>query len=189
MRNALVHGEFVAIKSTFGYAFWQGNCALSEGTDKVVRPSVERILDRDPAGSKLSGLNRRLWEARHEAGYLDDIALTKADYRLLGSVSEPERSRILFSRALADLKADPVRYVRLCLRRLRYFIFFDETNPKTRVLAYRVPHLMLTGFAVIGLLLAPPSVRKRLGPTIAVVALITLFHSPDHRFDAVSHPD
>jgi len=39
IRNAHVHGEFVAIKSTFGYAFWQGNCALSEGTDKVVRPS------------------------------------------------------------------------------------------------------------------------------------------------------
>jgi hypothetical protein len=209
VRNALVHGEFVAIKSTFGYAFWQGNCALSEGTDKVVRPSVEHILDRDPAkstqsglngkllgrrdvgltsassvesesptyGSTLSGLNVTLWEARHEAGYLDDIALTKGDYRLLGSVSEPERSRILFSRALFDLKADPVRYVRLCLRRLRYFIVFDETNPKTRVLAYRVPHVMLTGFALIGLLLAAPSVRTRLGPTIAVVALVALFHS------------
>ena len=35
VRNYRVHGEFVAIKSTFGYAFWQGNCALSEGTDKV----------------------------------------------------------------------------------------------------------------------------------------------------------
>ena len=44
VRNARVHGEFVAIKSTFGYAFWQGNCALSEGTDKVVRPSVEQTL-------------------------------------------------------------------------------------------------------------------------------------------------
>ena len=163
LRNILVHGEFVAIKSTFGYAFWQGNCALSEGTDKVVRPSVERILDRQPAGSKLSSLNRTLWQARHEAGYLDDIALTKADYRLLGSVSEPERSRILFNRALADLSADPVRYARLCLRRLRFFIFFDETNPKTSVLAYRVPHLMLTGFAVIGLLLTPRQYANDLG--------------------------
>ena len=45
VRNALVHGEFVAIKSTFGYAFWQGNCKLSEGTDKVVRTSVEQVLD------------------------------------------------------------------------------------------------------------------------------------------------
>ena len=49
IRNARVHGEFVAIKSTFGYAFWQGNCSLSEGTDKVVRRSVERVLVKEPA--------------------------------------------------------------------------------------------------------------------------------------------
>jgi hypothetical protein len=177
VRNFLVHGEFVAIKSTFGYAFWQGNCAMSTGTDKVVRPSVERVLDRSRRGSSLRGLNRTLWEARHEAGYLDDIALTRDDYRVLASVTEPERSRILFRRALADLAANPARYGRLCLRRLRYFIFFDETNPKSRVLAYRVPHLGLTVFAGLGLLLAPASLRNRLRPTIVTVALIALFHA------------
>ena len=79
VRNVRIHGEFVAIKSTFGYAFWQGNCALSEGTDKVVRSSVERILDRGQNAGDLKGLNRAIWEARHEAGYIDDIALTKDD--------------------------------------------------------------------------------------------------------------
>ena len=77
VRNALVHGEFVAIKSTFGYAFWQGNCALSEGTDKVVRASVEQVLDQGKSQSGLAALNRSLWAARHEAGYIDDIALTR----------------------------------------------------------------------------------------------------------------
>jgi hypothetical protein len=177
VRNALVHGEFVAIKSTFGYAFWQGNCALSEGTDKVRRESIEPILRRGQAASSLSGLNRALWEARHEAGYLDDIALTKADYRRLGSVSEPQRSRILFRRALADLAADPWRYPRLCLRRLRYFVLFDETNPKARVLVYRASHLGLTLLALGGLLLAAPATRKRLMPTIATALAITLFHT------------
>ncbi len=177
VRNYRVHGEFVAIKSTFGYAFWQGNCALSEGTDKVLRKSVDRILERSQTAASLIDLNRSLWEARHEAGYLDDIALTKADYQLLGSVSEPERSRILFRRALADLQADPWRYPRLCLRRLRYFILFDETNPKSRVWAYRVAHMGLTVFAVGGLLLASPTVRRRLIPTILTAAAITLFHA------------
>ena len=129
-RNARVHGEFVPIKSSFGYAFWQGNCSMSEGTDKVVRPSVERVLAGRPGSGGLRGFNATLWEARHEAGYLDDIALTPADYRMLGVVSEPERSRRLFRRALSDLRAEPGRYARLCLRRLRYFIFFDETNPQ-----------------------------------------------------------
>jgi hypothetical protein len=174
-RNARVHGEFVPIKSSFGYAFWQGNCALSMGTDKVVRASVERALSRRPGG--LREWNAALWEARHEAGYLDDIALTRDDYRELGAVPEPERSRRLFRRALADLRAEPDRYARLCLRRLRYFVFFDETNPKTRSQVYRASHLGLTAMAVIGLILARSEVRRRLGPTILTAAMIGAFHA------------
>jgi hypothetical protein len=176
VRNALVHGEFVAIKSTFGYAFWQGNCALSQGTDKIVRPSVEAVLGRDGGGASLASLNQTLWAARHEAGYLDDIALSRDDYRLLGSVSEPERSRILFRRAIADLRADPLRFPTLCLRRLRYFWLFDPTNPKTRVRIYQASHLALTGLAFLGLILAAPQVRRRLAPTILTAGLIALFH-------------
>ena len=177
VRNLVVHGEFVAIKSTFGYAFWQGNCAVSEGTDKVVRPSVARALARNKNPLNLEQLNRTLWEARHEAGYIDDIALTKDDSRRLGLVSEPERSRILFRRAVAELSADPTRYVRLCLRRLRYFIVFDETNPKSKVLAYRVAHLGLTAFGGLGLILAGRALRTRLMPTMIVATAIVLFHT------------
>ncbi|MDB5352827.1 MAG: hypothetical protein JWN86_4074 [Planctomycetota bacterium] len=175
VRNATIHGEFVFIKSSFGYAFWQGNCALSEGTDKVVRASVEKKLT--PRGSGLQAANRALWEARHEAGYLDDIALTKADYHELSRLSEPARSRLLFRRALDDLRADPWRYPTLCLRRLRYFILFDETNPKTRSLIYRVAHIGLTIAAVIGLILTTPSLRRRMGPTLLTAGLIALFHA------------
>jgi len=174
-RNARVHGEFVPIKSSFGYAFWQGNCALSEGTDKVVRASVEAALARRPGG--LREWNAALWEARHEAGYLDDIALTPEDYRELGAVPEPERSRRLFRRALADLRAEPGRYARLSFRRLRYFVLFDETNPKTRSAIYRVGHLGLTALATLGLLVARPEVRRSLGPTLLTAALIATFHA------------
>jgi 4-amino-4-deoxy-L-arabinose transferase-like glycosyltransferase len=175
IRNALVHGELVWIKSTFGYAFWQGNCALSEGTDKVVRASVDRALEQGSDGVR--AINAALWNARHEAGYLDDIALTRADYRELGSLSEPERSRRLFHRALADLRRDPMRYPKLCLRRLRYFVLFDTTNPKTRNIVYRASHLTLTIFSVCGLALMGPTLRRRIGPTLLTAGLITLFHT------------
>lgn len=174
-RNARVHGEFVPVKSTFGYAFWQGNCALSQGTDKVVRASVERALRPREAG--LRGINQSLWAARHEAGYLDDVALGAADYRELGSVSEPERSRRLFRRALADLRREPGRYTRLCLRRLRYFVLFDETNPKARNPVYRAGHLALSVAALVGGLLAPADLRRRLAPTLLIAALLAAFHS------------
>ena len=174
-RNYRVHGELVLVKSTFGYAFWQGNCSKSEGTDKVVRPSVERALKG--GGSDLRGLNESLWKARHEAGYIDDIALTKADYRTLSALSEPARSRLLFRRALDDLRADPGRYPRLCLRRLRYFVLFDETNPKTRSLVYRASHLGLSAFALAGFFLMGSDLRRRLGPTMLVAGLLAAFHA------------
>jgi hypothetical protein len=176
VRNYHVHGELVAVKSTFGYAFWQGNCALSMGTDKVVRASVERALSRG-RGFNLRRLNVALWAARHEAGYIDDIALTADDTRALGTMTEPERSRHLLWRALADLRSDPGRYPRLCLRRLRYFVLFDETNPKARNVVYRASHLGLTVVAALGLLLAGSSTRRRLGPTLATVALVAAFHA------------
>jgi hypothetical protein len=167
----------VAIKSTFGYAFWQGNCSKSEGTDKVFRQSTERILERSRGAATLSSLNRGLWEARHEAGYIDDIALTPEDRRWLGSFSEPERSRILFGRALADLITEPARYSQLCLRRLWYFVYCDETNPKTRVRAYRVPHVAFSLLACAGLLVAGPRLFWRLTPTILTVVAIVSFHT------------
>jgi hypothetical protein len=177
VRNARVHGEFVFVKSTFGYAFWQGNCAASEGTDKVVRASVEKALGRARERPGLRGLNASLWEARHEAGYLDDVVLTADDYRALAAVSEPERSRRLFRRAVADLRDEPGRYARLCLRRLRYFMFFDETNPKTRNVVYRASHLGLSALAVLGLVFARPETRRRLAPTLVTAALVTAFHA------------
>lgn len=175
VRNARAHHELVLVKSTFGYAFWQGNCALSEGTDKVVRPSVERALTH--SGQGFQGWNEALWAARHEAGCIDDVALTRLDYQIMSRLSEPERSRFLFQKALNDLRVDPGRYARLCLRRLRYFVFFDESNPKTRSLIYRFGHLGLTALALPGLVLARPQLRRRLGPTLLAAALITLFHA------------
>jgi len=179
VRNALVHGQFVPVKSSFGYAFWQGNCNLSSGTDKVVRASVDTVLnDRlsDQPGS-LSNYNAALWAARHEAGYIDDIALTPADKQMLGKLPEPDRSRVLFARALMELKAQPGRYTRLCLARLKAFLLFDETNPKTRSLIYRASHLGLTLLAVLGWFMISTKERRRLAPTLLVFVLIVLFHT------------
>ena len=120
-----------------------------------------------------SAKSTALWAARHTAGYLDDIALTTDDYHTLAKLSEPARSRQLFHRALDDLRADPTRYARLCLRRLRYFVFFDETNPKTRSIVYRTSHLALTLLAAVGLIRAGRKLLIRLTPTILVAGLIT----------------
>ena len=176
-RNAMVHGEFIPIKSTFGYAFWQGNCAISQGTDKVVRPSVEDVMEGTNTAAGLSDLNRTLWKARHTAGYIDDVAFSPEFKRHLGTLPEAERSRVLLRMAIADIWADPARYAGLCLRRFRYFWLFDETNPKSRVLVYRASHLTLTGLALLGLATAGAAFRRRSLPLLATAGAIALFHA------------
>ena len=43
VRNYHVHGEFVFIKSSFGYALWQGNHPVGHGTHKVPKATVAAI--------------------------------------------------------------------------------------------------------------------------------------------------
>jgi len=172
VRNYRVHGHFVFIKSTFGYAFWQGNNNFSVGTDKVMRSSVGERLNRTDLN-----LNERLWQARHEAGCVDDIALTKAEKIELGRLPELQRSKELLRRAKLDLAGQPGRYLELCLRRLRFFLWLDDSNPKTASFYYRVPHMVLSLFALSGFILSSSTARRIMAPTAISFLLVTLFHT------------
>ncbi|MEA1952625.1 MAG: hypothetical protein U9N87_14690 [Planctomycetota bacterium] len=174
VRNRLVHGEFVFVKSTFGYAFWQANNHSSWGTDKIPKPESEDIRqthDHSPAD-----MNRALWEARHEAIYIDNVLLTPADRIRLSQLSEPQRSRDLGRQAWSFVRENPGRYATLCLQRLRYFLLFDETNPKAANRLYRAGTVAWLTLAFVGLLVSWQRWRQ-LWATYAIVGLVTLFHA------------
>jgi hypothetical protein len=175
VRNRLVHGEFVFIKSTFGYAFWQANNPKSWGTDKVPKMASSERIRREHDGTP-ADINRALWEARHEAVYIDNLLLAAEDYRRLGSLSEPRRSRDLGQRAWSFISENPGQYAGLCLQRLRYFLLFDETNPKAANRLYRAATVTWLALGFIGLLVSWRH-RRRLWPTYAIFALVTLFHA------------
>lgn len=174
IRNRLVHGEFVFVKSTLGYAFWQGNNPASWGTDKIPKPSAERLRHRHDGTP--AAVDRALWEARHETLYIDDVVLSPADYRRLATLSEPGRSRLLGARAVRFVRENPAQYAGLCLRRLRYFLLFDETNPKAANRLYRISTVAWLVLGFIGLLVARGH-RRGLWPTYAIFAIVTLFHA------------
>ena len=173
-RNYRVHGEWVFVKSTFGYAFWQGNNAASWGTDKIPKRSAE-MLRNDHDGS-LADMHRALWEARHETLYIDDVLLAPGGYREFAGLTEPQRSRLLFGRSWDFVRRHPQRYVRLCARRLRYFLLFDETNPKAANRIYRASTAVWLALAIIGSL-ALRGRWRRLAPTWAIFGAVALFHS------------
>lgn len=174
VRNWRVHGEPMFIKSTFGYALWQGNHPLSWGTDKVPKSSAEAIrLDHD---GTLSGMDRALWEARHETLYIDDVVLKPTGYRQFQGLTEPQCCELLRREAVGYIREAPGRYLNLCLQRLRYFLLFDETNPKAANRLYRISTAAWLVLVFIGLIVSSPR-WHRLWPTYAIFAAVALFHA------------
>ena len=150
VRNWRVHGEFVFIKSSFGYAFWQGNNPASGAPTRYPRPRPNNAL-RNHDGT-LAGIDQAMWEARHETIYIDDLLLKPGGYRPFLGLSEPQRSRLLGRQAWEFIRGNPAAYGRLCLVRLRYFLLFDETNPKADSRIYRLATVAWLVLAGVGLL-------------------------------------
>jgi hypothetical protein len=174
IRNYVVHGELVPVKSTFGYAFWQGNHPRSFGSDKI--PPAE-AAGGPPPTTTLNELERSLWHTRlQQTRYIDDVVLSRDRVTELGRLSEPDRSRQLLAESLAYIRVHPEHYARLCVQRLRFFLLFDETNPKSRVWVYRVSHLALLVVSLAGLWVSRLR-AERLWPTYLVFGSITAFHT------------
>ncbi|MDZ4784112.1 MAG: hypothetical protein SGJ19_28015 [Planctomycetia bacterium] len=174
VRNYNVHGEWVFIKSTFGYAFWQGNNASSWGTDKI--PMEDAMMRAAQHDGSIREMNAALWAARYETTYIDDLLLTEEDYAQFATLSEPACCQMLGERARQFIREEPGRYAALCLKRLRYFLVFDETNPKASHFVYRGSTVAWLALAVGGLIVTRRDWRL-LWPTYAAFGLILLFHT------------
>ncbi len=174
VRNAVVHGEFVFVKSSFGYAFWQGNNTHSWGTDKVPHPGVALIAKQHPG--TWAAQHRALGEARRETWYIDDVVLQPADYARLAPLTEPQRSRSLGRAAWREVRAHPRRYLALCATRLRYFLLFDATNPKASHPLYQASTVVWLVLGSVGLLTSGELIR-RAWPLAVVFLTVLAFHT------------
>lgn len=174
VRNRLVHGQWVFVKSSFGYAFWQGNNPHSQGTDKLLKPSVGPLLAAHDG--TLRGRHAAAWQARRETLYIDDVLLKPMGYREFVGLSEPQRSALLRDRALEFIRAEPAQYGRLCWQRLRYFLLFDETNPKAANRLFRAATVVWLMLLAVGLM-AAGSRWRLLWPLAAMFVALTLFHA------------
>lgn len=174
VRNWAVHGEPVFIKSNFGHVLWQANNRISWGTNKIPRASAERLHGQHD--TRLAGIARGRWEARHETLSIDDVLLEPDGYQEFVGLSEPQRSRLLRRRATEFIRTNPGSYAKLCMQRLHYFLLFDETNPTATDRLYRIATVAWLVLAWMGLSISWPSWRS-LWPTYAIAAIVTLFHT------------
>lgn len=174
VRNRLVHGQWVFVKSTFGYALWQGNNPASYGTDKIPKASADSLLHAHDG--TLRGQHAAAWQARRENLYIDDVLLKPDGYGEFAGLSEPQRSALLGARAWSFMREQPAAYLRLCGQRLKYFLLFDETNPKAAHPVFRTATVVWLTLLGVGLCAAGPRWRA-LWPLAAMFVAVTLFHT------------
>jgi len=171
-RNYLVHGRFVAMKDSFWYVLWQGNTAASHGTDKL---AISREDRREVRGISVKKSVAQAQHVREKAVSVDSTLPEDARRELLSIPREIDRMNVFRSLILAELSARPMQYVEKCLLRLRQWLWFDETNPRSYVFAYRVSYLSLVAIAAAGLFLERRRWRNWL-PLFVAAGGLTLLH-------------
>ncbi len=173
-RNYRVHGQFVFIKSTFGYAFWQGNNPSSLGTDRLPKGAPAPVWP--VAGQSWHQWWRQLNQARHEFLYIDDVLLKPHGYRRFAGLSEPQRSALLGREAWQWIRRHPEQYLRLCAFRLGYFFYADWTHPKASTGPYRLRSVVLWLLVCLGAV-ALRGELVRWMPLLLTVVFVAAFHT------------
>lgn len=171
VRNYVVHGRFEFIKNSFPYVFWQGNTLLSAGTDKLLVDDLELSPLR---GVGVSAAASNAESARRRSRSVNEIALTIDDLHQLAALPNEARRMDWFGRRIrAELTANPMHYPRMCLKRLEQWLWFDDTNPKSFVGAYRLSYITLLAGTVIGLI---ASTARRRSPFVWAAFALSFVH-------------
>jgi hypothetical protein len=153
IRNYVVHGKLMLVKSSLGYQLWSGNNPAATGTLRLwVPPTAASKVD----GSGLAPLadgEKRLWEEKQEMPLIDtempsDLKTT------LQTMPEVRADETLFRAAIKYIMENPRRFLELLAIKAYYFWWFDPTNPLTNTLIYRLPWMIVLPLGVVGMFLS-----------------------------------
>lgn len=150
VRNYIVQGELVVIRTGFGVTAWIANHPGSTGTDK-----------------RLDGSYVLATQDSEYVAYMNKIL----------PPDEQDRDKIYLAEAKEFATENPSEYLRLTLLRLRYFILFDETHPFAKNIIYRIGWILLLFGGILGGILAWR--RGLIDPSILLsILLLMLLYVP-----------
>lgn len=142
VRNYVVQGEFIPIRTGYGITSWLANHPGATGTDKALDGRyILDTMDRD-------------YRAAIDARLPED---------------EQARDRVYISETRRFISEHPTEYLRLCIKRLQYFLWFDETHPIARSSMYRLSYIFLLLIAIPGVIWAIR--RHRLDPILPLIGI------------------
>jgi hypothetical protein len=158
IRNSVVHQRLVPIKNSFWYVLWQGNGPEASGTDKLILPPREG--EPELPVTDVAGRFRKLLSERRESVSVNSVLPADFLARLAAMPTEIERMDAFGNRIRDFLRKNPGHYLRMCLRRLKYFVTFDPTNPKSGHPLYRLSYLVAAGSGLVGAVLTRSQWRR-----------------------------
>lgn len=159
LRNWVVHGRLMPVKSSFWVNVWKGANDHASGTDRIALPEADDTLD---------SLQLATLPADHAHQY--DL-LTPAQLAELTGKNEVEREVVFGRWAREWIRENPGRYLDLCLLRLQKSLWIDWDNPKARNVVYVASRAALLLLSLPGLGLAVAR-RWRLGFPLLVFASV-----------------
>jgi 4-amino-4-deoxy-L-arabinose transferase-like glycosyltransferase len=148
VRNWIVQGRFIPLRTGAGMNLWVGNHPGGTGTPRTLDGKYSRYeLPPDYAARFFSALP-------------DD---------------EQERDDYYKAEAMRFIREDPARYLNLCAKRLGYFLWFDPTHPLAKNTVYRLSYLLLLVFTIFGTVLALRANRLDIILPIILLGYLALY--------------
>jgi len=149
IRNSTVHGQFVFIKSNFGYNLWRGNHFDATGTG--------RMHDE-------SNIDKTMPEELREK-------LRSPEFQI-----EIKRDNLFKREGLKFIREHPLYSLKLTIKKASYFWWFDPTHPRAKNIIYRIFY-SLSLFLGIGGFILLKSYWKRYSVYILHSIFLTIVYS------------
>jgi Dolichyl-phosphate-mannose-protein mannosyltransferase len=168
LRNRIVHGQWVPIKSSVWVNIWKGNNEFATGTDRL-----------PPSQREKKTAEKNLWsddefvESNLDRDRQYDM-LDPSQRSRLHNWPEMYRETVFKEIALGWIESHPKRYLELCGIRLIKTIGVDWDNPKSYNIIYIISRYGLLALTIVGLFVATRQKWSLLFPAIIVgTALFT----------------
>jgi len=168
VRNRIVHGQWVPIKSTFWVNVWKGNNEFATGTDRL-----------PPSPREKKTAERNMWsddefvESSLDRDRQYDM-LDPSQRSRLHNQPETVREGVFREFTLQWIENNPEKYLRLCVIRVIKTVGVDWDNPKSYNIIYIFSRYALLAMTIVGLFVALRQKWSLLFPAVIVgTALLT----------------
>ncbi len=168
LRNRIVHGQWIPIKSSVWVNIWKGNNEFATGTDRL-----------PPSAREKKTAQKNLWsddefvESKLDRDRQYDM-LDPSQRSRLHDQPEAVREGIFKEFTLNWIRANPDKYLKLCIIRVIKTVGVDWDNPKSYNIIYIVSRYALLVLTIVGLFVALRQKWSLLFPGVIVgTALFT----------------